>query len=236
MSRAVRTALLCAAAALAACETTERVAWQSGLPGTRAEFRVLSVEKRAAGEWLDVQLESGGSPRPEGEARGRVQRRILTRQDGDCPRMLVEGQTVTWLRNEPHGSLTQGELRCAIAGLGDLERWRNARSRRAMTSRPITTQQTRFRVVRQDEQFTYAQGGFSLIGFLGWMPGTDQVIALLPRGKACDSAPENQIVTMEFRMQGRPAFGLVTRNGVCPIDAVVAVPRAEPEDAAPAAQ
>ena len=235
MSRAVRTALLCAAAALAACETTQRVAWESGLPGIPGAFRVVSVEKRAAGEWLDVRLESGG-PKPEGKALGRIQRRILTRDDGDCPRMLVEGQTVTWSRTEPYGHLSQGEQRCPIAGLGDLEKWRDARSRRAISSGPIRTQQTRFHVIRQDEHYTYAQGGFSLVGHLGWTPGTDQVVALLPRGEECDAAQPNAIVTMEFRVEGRPAFALVTRKGLCPIDAVVAAPRAEPEDAAPAAE
>jgi hypothetical protein len=215
-------------ALLTACETTKRVAWESGLPGIPGEFRVVSVERRAAGEWLDVRLESGGV-QPEGKARGRIQRRILTREDGDCARMLVEGQAVTWSRTEPYGHLSQGELRCSIAGLGDLEKWRDARSRRAISSGPIRTQQTRFHVIRQDEQYTYAQGGFSLIGHLGWTPGTDQVVALLPRGEQCDAARANAIVTMEFRVEGRPAFALVTPKGLCPIEAVVAAPRAQPE-------
>ena len=96
------------------------------------------------------------------------------------------------------------------------------------------TSQTRFELVREDEHYRYARGGFSLVGVLGWTPGTDQVIALLPRGEPCDEAQANEILTLQFKVEGRPAFALLTPKGLCPIDAIVAAPRAEPPDAAPA--
>lgn len=206
-----------------ACETTQRVAWESGLPGVPGAFQVESVEKRA-GIWLDARLASGD-----------LRRRIFApADDAACSSMLTVGSDISWARSEPFGPLSKGDLRCRVAGLGDLETWRNARSRRAGTGRPITSAQTRFTVMRQDEEYTYARGGFSLAGFLGWTPGTDQVVALLPRSEPCDAAPPDEIVTMEYRVEGRPAFALVTRKGLCPIDAVVATPSAEPPDAAPA--
>src|SRR5262249_42591441 len=119
---------------------------------------------------------------------------------------------------------------CRVVGLGDLDTWRDARSRMASSRGPIRSARTRFRIIRQDEHFTYAQGGFRLIGVLGWSPGTDQVIALLPRGPECDAAPPNQLVTMEFRVAGRPAFSLLTPGGRCRIEAAVATPPSERRD------
>ena len=55
----------------------------------------------------------------------------------------------------------------------------------------------------------------------------------MPRGTDCDVAPADEIVTMQFKAEGRPAFSLLTSKGPCSIDAIVAAPRAEP-DAAPA--
>jgi hypothetical protein len=204
------------------CETTKRVAWESGLPLVPGDFRVESVDKRA-GTWLDTRLSAE-----------KITRRVLVPADDEgCKQMIVAGGSLTWSRTEPYGHLSKGELRCPIVGLGDLEKWRDSRSRRAQIRGPYTTTQTRFELVREDEHYRYARGGFSLAGYLGWTPGTDQVIALLPRGEPCDAAPADEILTMQFKVEGRPAFALLTPKGLCPIDAIVAAPRAEP-DAAPA--
>jgi hypothetical protein len=222
--------VLAAALALVGCESAQRLAWQSGIPGIPGAFQVESVERRAD-TWLDVQLVSGN-----------LRRRVFALADDPaCAGMLVQGGDITWARTEPFGPLSKDGQRCRVVGLGDLETWRNARSRRAGTPGPIRTARTRFSVLHQDELFTYAQGGFSLAGFLGWAPGTDQVVALLPRNEVCDTAPPNTLITMEYRVQGRPAFSLVTRSGLCPIEAVIATPPAVPSatpaaapDAAPA--
>ena len=218
-----RFVLVSAAFALSlACETAQRVAWESGLPLVPGDFKVESVDKRAD-TWLDIRLSSG-----------EITRRVLLPADDEgCKQMIVVGQSITWSRTEPYGHLSQGELRCPIVGLGDLEKWRDTRSRRAQIRGPYVTSQTRFDLVREDEHYRYARGGFGLAGYLGWTPGTDQVIALLPRGEVCDVAPANEILTMQFKAEGRPAFSLLTPKGACPIDAIVAAPRAEP-DAAPA--
>jgi hypothetical protein len=205
-----------------ACDTTKRVAWESGLPFIPGDFRVDSVENRA-GTWLDARLSSG-----------EITRRVLVPADDEgCRQMIAVGRPITWSRTEPYGHLSQGDLRCPIVGLGDLEKWRDTRSRRAQIRGPYVTSQTRFQVVREDEHYRYASGGFGLAGYLGWTPGTDKVIALLPRGTDCDLAPSDEIVTMQFKAEGRPAFSLLTPKGPCSIDAIVAAPRAEP-DAAPA--
>jgi hypothetical protein len=226
VKRCVRTLVLaaCAAALGSGCATAKRVAWETGLPGTQADFHVDSVKRRY--EHLDVRLSSAG-----------IQRRILARSDdAACEAMLREGQSVTWERSNPFGPLTQGDARCDVAGLGDLERWRDSRGRITTTTKPITTSETSVYVVHRDETYLYVLGGFSLAALLDWSPGTDQVLAMLPRGEKCAEfeGPEfasgerdrGHRATLEFRIDGKPALSLITRNGRCPVEAVMAAPRA----------
>lgn len=194
---------------LGGCETAQRTAWQTNLPGSSAPFHVDSVRLRVG--YLDTILSSGN-----------IQRRIFApSDDANCTRMLVEGKTIQWARTEPFGPLTDAEGRCPVVGLGDLEAWRNARGRASTSTRPIQSSRTRYTIVYRDEEYLYAQGGFSIIGLLGWRPGTDQVIALLPRTEVCAGADRNGFASVEFRIAGTPAFAVVTRNGLCPISGIL---------------
>ena len=209
MRRRGALALALACALLAACETLERAAWETGLPGVGATFKVVSVRQRVG--YLDARLSSAG-----------ITRRIFARGDSKpCENMLIEGGTVDWLRSEPYGPLWNDGERCDVVGLGDLEQWRESRGRISTTTKPITSSRTRYRIVERDEEYLYAEGGFSIIGLIGWRPGTDQVIALLPRGDVCALADRDGLATVEFRISGAPAFGVVTDKGLCPIAGVL---------------
>lgn len=194
---------------LAGCETAQRAAWQANVPGSSAPFRVDSVKLRVG--YLDTILSSGN-----------IRRRIFAPSDDvHCKRMLVEGKTVQWARTEPFGPFSDEEGRCPVVGLGDLEAWRNARGRASTTTNPIQSSRTRYQIVYRDEEYLYAQGGFSIVGLLGWRPGTDQVIALLPRTAVCAAADRNGFASVDFRIAGTPAFAVITRDGPCPISGIL---------------
>jgi hypothetical protein len=209
MMRSAALGLGAALLLLAGCETAQRTAWQMNLPGSFANFQVDSVRLRVG--YLDTILSSGN-----------IRRRIFAPSDDtNCKRMLVEGKTVQWARTEPFGPLGDAEGRCPVVGLGDLEAWRNARGRASTTTRPIQSSRTRYTIVYRDEEYLYAQGGFSIVGLLGWRPGSDQVIALLPRNEVCAAADRNGFASVEFRIAGTPAFSVVTRDGLCPISGIL---------------
>ena len=204
-------ALAIAALALGGCDTVKRAAWQANIPGVSAPFRVDSVRTRVG--YLDTDLSSGS-----------LKRRIFAPgDDPDCTALLKEGATVDWARSEPFGPLTDGKgtTSCRVAGLGDLDQWREVRGRATTSMKPITSSRTRYTIVYRDEEYLYAQGGFSIIGLIGWRPGTDQVIALLPRNAQCAGADRDGFATTEFRVTGSPAFSVVTKEGLCPIAGVI---------------
>jgi len=210
MMRGAALALGAALLLLAGCESVQRTVWQTNLPGSFAPFQVDSVRLRVG--YLDTDLSSGN-----------LRRRIFAPGDNEhCKRMLVEGKTIQWQRTQPFGPLSDGgEGTCPVVGLGDLEAWRNARGRASTTSRPIQSSRTRYTIVYRDEEYLYAQGGFSILGLIGWRPGTDQVIALLPRTAVCAGADRTGFASVEFRIAGTPAFAVVTREGLCPISGVI---------------
>ena len=215
--------LAVATLALGGCDAVRRTAWQANMPFVSAPFRVDSVRVRVG--YLDTQLSSGS-----------ITRRIFAPgDDPDCTELLKVGATIQWARSQPFGPLTDGEgtTSCPVVGLGDLDTWRDARGRASTTTRPITTSRTRYTIVYRDEEFLYARGGFSIIGLIGWRPGTDQVIALLPRTAECAGADRDGFATVQFRIAGSPAFAVLTREGQCPIAGVIPARvqgRDEPED------
>jgi len=203
--------LAVAALSLGGCDTVKRTAWQANIPGVSAPFRVDSVRLRVG--YLDTTLSSGS-----------LTRRIFAPADDlDCKEILKQGASVEWGRSQPFGPLTDGAgtTSCPVEGLGDLEQWREVRGRATTSMKPITSSRTRYTIVHRDEEYLYAQGGFSIIGLLGWRPGTDQVIALLPRTAVCAGADRDGFATVEFRITGMPAFAVVTKEGLCPIAGVI---------------
>src|SRR5262245_39674748 len=96
MMRSAALGLGAALLLLAGCETVQRTAWQTNLPGSFATFQVDSVRLRVG--YLDTILSSGS-----------LRRRIFAPSDNEhCKRMLVEGKSIQWQRTEPFGPLSDG--------------------------------------------------------------------------------------------------------------------------------
>jgi hypothetical protein len=196
----------------AACETGQHSRWERGLPGSSASFKVDSVTPRAG--FLDLAI-SGGT----------ISRRIFSRATEDCVAVFVEGETVRIGRTDGFGPAERDDRTCPLAGIGDLEDWRGSRSvgRRGFGSSPISRSSVRIEIVHQDADFLYARGGFSIASRLRWSPGTNQVVALLPRIAECAPLEAGGFVSVLFRQTGSPALGIAAGNALCPISALLGV-------------
>lgn len=196
-----------------ACATGERVVWESGLPWVKGGFQVDSVVPRPP--YLDVALSGGG-----------IQRRLFSRDSEDCRAVFETGATVSLGRSDRYGPAERDGRSCPVIGIGDLEDWRRSRSLGGYGRGPIRRSSVRVEIVKRDADYIYARGGFSIAALLSWTPGTDQVVALLPRIDAC--APvESGFYSVIFKETGTPALGVVSGDDVCPIAGLVAV---QPDD------
>lgn len=196
---------------LAACATGERVAWESGLPWVKGSFQIDSLTPRAP--FLDVTLSGGG-----------IQRRVFSRDDEDCRAVFEVGASVSLARSDRFGPAERDGRSCTLVGIGDLEDWRRSRSTgRGYGESPIQRSSVRLEIVKQDADYLYARGGFGIASLLGWSPGTDQVVALLPRSPECAALSEGGFRSVLFRDTGRPALGVVNGDFLCPIAGLVAV-------------
>lgn len=184
--------------------------WETGLPWTQAEFTVDRVERRA--HFLDVEVASDG-----------LTRRYFARATGVCEAMLREGATVTIGHAGGPGPFESGDRECPIVGIGELEKLRGSRSRAGYGTSPILRGNDRIEIVHRDEAYLYARGGFSIAAMFGWTPGTDQVVALLPRGPVCAPLEGGGPVDVLFKDAGTPALGIVAGDAVCPVRGLIAV-------------
>jgi hypothetical protein len=202
--RALRLAV--AGCAATACST---LLWESGLPWAQAEFRVSSVDRR--GPFLDVRVAAD------------IERRFFTRATDACAAMLRPGASVTLKHTDFYGPFAQGDTECPVAGIGDLEDFRGSRSRAGYGRGPIRSSSIRIEIVHEDEEYLYARGGFSIAGMFGWSPGTDQVVALLPKIPECAPLAQAGQVSAVYRQAGRPALGISTGDALCPVSGLVGV-------------
>ena len=203
----IRAVLLLLACAALGCST---LLWETGLPGVRAEFSVVRVEPR--GPWLDVSVRSDG-----------IERRFFTPRSADCESVLRAEGTVTLGQQGGYGPFSRDGLECPVVGLGDLEDFRKSRSQgQGYGQSPIQRGSDRIELVYRDESYTYVRGGFTIAALLGWAPGTDQVVALLPRTPACEPLEAGGFVSTEFRQVGSPAFSIIAGEALCPVHGVVA--------------
>lgn len=193
--------------ALCGCGT---LGWETGLPWTQAEFRVESTTRR--GPYLDVTVASDP-----------ITRRFFTPRNEVCEAMLAPGRTVTLTQTGGYGPFRAAGLECEIVGIGDLEKFRGSRSRGGYGGSPIERGNDRIVIVYRDEEYLYARGGFSIAGMFGWAPGTDQVVALLPRIPECRPLARGGFVSVLFREAGEPALGIVAGDDLCPVRGVIAV-------------
>jgi hypothetical protein len=204
-----RRAPLLLAACLCAPIGCSTLLWELGLPWAQAEFRVASVARR--GPFLDTIVASD------------IERRYFTRATDACVAMLEPGETVTLRRTGLFGPFVQGDAECPIAGIGNLESFRGSRSRGGIGRGPLRTSTIRIQIVHEDEDYLYARGGFSIAATFGWSPGTDQVVALLPKIPECAPLATGGTVTVVHRETGRPALGIVSGGVTCPVSGLVGV-------------
>jgi hypothetical protein len=190
----------------AGCST---LLWETGLPWAQAEFRVTSVDQR--GPFLDVLVASG------------IERRFFTRATDACVAMLQPGASVTLAHTAFFGPFVQGDVECEVAGIGNLEDFRSSRSRGGYGRGNIRRSSDRIEIVHEDEEYVYARGGFSIAGMFGWSPGTNQVVALLPKIPECAPLTGGGPVSVLYREVGKPALGIAAGEGVCPVSGVVGV-------------
>lgn len=195
------------------CASVQRSVWQLKVPGVSAPFQVDTVVKRA--DFLDVTLSSEHL----------VRRIFADASDPVCRSMLVPGESIRWGSSEPFGPLRRGDERCSVSGIGDLERWRDSRGRRQTARSPLIRTTERYRIAYRGEGFLLARGGFSMGALFGWSPGTDQAFALIPEAPPCELADRDGFATLEYRASGRPALGIVTPSGLCPIEGLISAPR-----------
>lgn len=206
--RSARTLSLAVTALLAGgCST---LLWETGLPWTQAEFEITRVDRRA--HFLDVEVTSDG-----------ISRRYFARATDTCEAMLQPGATVDVGHSGGPGPFESDGRECPIVGIGRLEKLRGSRSRAGYGTSPIIRGIDRIEIVHRDEEYLYARGGFSIAGMFGWTPGTDQVVALLPIGPACDPLAGGGAVDVLFKDAGTPALGIVAGDGVCPVRGLIAV-------------
>lgn len=210
MAATIRAKALPLAAALGLATGCSTLLWETGLPWTRADFEVTRVDRRA--HFLDVEVTSGG-----------VTRRYFARATDTCEAMLREGATVGIGHSGGPGPFESGDEECPIVGIGRLEQLRGSRSRAGYGTSPVLRGIDRIEIVHRDEEYLYARGGFSIAAMFGWTPGTDQVVALLPRGPECAPLSEGGQVDVLFKDAGTPALGIVAGDAVCPVRGLIAV-------------
>lgn len=184
--------------------------WETGLPWTQAEFRVEGVTPR--GPYLDVLVSSGS-----------IERRFFSPRSDECLALLETEHTVTLGNTNGYGPFRRDDLECPIIGIGNLEDFRRSRSQgTGYGGSPIRRGNEDLRIVYRDEQYFYARSGFSIGAMLGWAPGTDQVIGLLPRNEACAPLAEGGPAGSIFRQAGTPAIAISAGDGLCPVHGLIA--------------
>jgi hypothetical protein len=133
------------------------------------------------------------------------------------------GERVTWAHRSSLGPLEQGELRCTIVGIGDLERWRSPYAR--SVGQPLMTQAASFKEVHRDDRYIYAIGGFRTVWlFSAWFVSERPLMALMRLSEACSLAAQDDFATIEYRVAGSPALAVLTSRGPCAIEALADAP------------
>lgn len=190
------------------CETTQQKLWQTGLPWTQAPFEVAEITPR--GPYLDVSLVDGDEPR-----------RVLTLDNEPCRSVFEVGVEVTLTQEGSTGTAERNGVACDLVGIGNLDEWRLSRAVGLYGEGPIVRSTTRIAIVARDADYLYAVGGFGISGRFQWSPGTDHVVALLPRSGPCVGMEEGYVSVL-YQETGEPALSISAPDGPCPISAVAA--------------
>jgi hypothetical protein len=190
---------------LASACSPSKTAFQLGVPGTSVEMTVARVTPR--GGYLDLELQGQD-----------FSLRSFAPASELCQRVAERGAAIQFHAGSPYGTLVRGADRCDANGIASLREWRNRRPRE--TSELVPSGQATYRLVYQDEELSFLRGVFPLVGLLGFS-GMGDTVAVVPHTPECRRAIESTTSTVEYFHAGRNVLTLSSREGRCPIEALL---------------
>jgi hypothetical protein len=186
---------------------TERTLHQLGIPGVTSEFRVTRLVER--GEYLEATL-SGGA--------GTL--RLYVPPSEACRGVLAPEASVAYAA-EGAGRVTREGEGCDAAGIGPVDELRRRRGDpTSLTTSAIPREQASYRVVYEDEEFTFLRGRFPLAGLVGWSGGED-TIAVVSNAPECRAVAGRSTSSLEFRPRGGNTLTLVSQPQPCLIEGLI---------------
>jgi len=172
------------------------VAWLAATPaaGPAGAAETMTVARvRVVGDYLTIRL-SGRSPLA-----------FVAHATEACAQVLRPESRVAWIDRGGAGRLEGHGAVCELAGLLDLETWRDRRPRPA--ARPAPRATARYRVVAREGGTAVLRGRFPLAGLVG-IPGGQDLVALVDDDERCAGILADDAAALEFRDAGRTAFRL----------------------------
>jgi len=197
------TALLLLSGLAGACGQV-RLAEPHEPPFTETTMSVARVIER--GQWFEVTLVS-----PQ------VNRLFYFGRTEPCVEVIRQDTEVSYRRTGGFGFVAKGDLRCDVAGIGHLQRWRDMRGRPgggAARARP--RRRANYREFWSDEEVVMLRGDFSLASMIAW-PRADDTIAVFKREERCQRTMERGNGFLEYNPNGSNVLVLVQEGGGCPL-------------------
>ena len=193
---------------LAAACGQVRVAERHQVPFTATTMSVERVIER--GYWLEVTLLSP-----------RLNRLFYFARDEPCREILEQGTEIPYRRTGGFGFVAKGELRCDVAGIGQLRQWRGSRVRAGTgTSRARPRRRANYRSFWSDEEIVMLRGDFPLATMVSW-PRADDTIAVFKREERCSRTLERGSAFIEFNPNGPSPLILVQEGGGCALEGLI---------------
>lgn len=199
--------VLASGLALGTC-SAEKVRFDSGLPGMRTAMRVEAVSTR--GPYLEAKLKM--------EERD-LEAYVLPTDA--CRAVFQVSETVSHVASGSQGRYRRDDHVCEGLGVGNLEFWRDRNRRTAKAGVPRA--QASFRVLYSDDEVALLRGNFPLAGYLGFT-GVSDLVAVVPRGPACEGSIAKGVASMEYRGKGRRVLSLLGGGEPCPIRGLIQPP------------
>ncbi len=185
-----------------------RMAERHQVPFTETTMSVGRVIER--GYWLEVTLLS-----PQ------LNRLFYFARDEPCRQVLEQGSEISYRRTGGFGFVEKGELRCDVAGIGQLRLWRDSRGRPGTgASRARPRRRANYRSFWSDEEIVMLRGDFPLATMIGW-PRADDTIAVFKREERCSRTLERGSAFIEFNPNGPSPLILVQEGGGCALQGLI---------------
>lgn len=201
--RALRCALV-VAALVAGCEAARQA-------GDTVAFTLNPV----ASTGVTVSGRSEHGPYLFVEVQGpQLQQGFVTPASDACARVVEPGAQVTYAKHGNFGRFRRdGEACDAVGSLSLAQRRQKPRDKRRGDS-AVPRATARFRVVHRDEQAILLRGRFALATRVG-IPGSFDVVAILPDSEPCRDVASRREATLEFRLSGPEPFRLLAGRERC---------------------